>query len=60
MGTVLEFRRRAEDDRQRPVVDRDETAEVVIFPGIRVEYHTVDLSHRVMAMPAHDADPLRR
>lgn len=60
MGTVIAFQARTGDDvPSRRAKDQGE-AEVVIFPGVRVEYHTVDLSHRVMALPSHDADPIRR
>jgi len=46
MGSVLEFRapdRRCGGD-DCAVADRD--AEIIFFPGIRVEYQTIDLAHR--------------
>ncbi len=47
MGTVLSFEPAA---RNRPFVDRPEPAdacEIVIFPGVRIERHDLDLGHRL-------------
>lgn len=46
MGTILEFRPR---ERQEPRPPREPamTGEVVIYPGVRIERHEVDLSHRL-------------
>jgi hypothetical protein len=47
MGTVLEFKPLA---LLRPRQRRDEAvdaSEIVIFPGVRIERHDLDLGHRV-------------
>ena len=47
MSTVLEFRSNA---LQRPRIrsgPAGHPCEVVIFPGVRIERHEVDLSHRL-------------
>lgn len=60
MGTIIEFTGVRNEPRREPEGGASRSAEIVIFPGIRVEYHTVDLSHRVMAVHGQDRDPLRR
>jgi len=47
MGTILEFR---STDQQKDRRERPDAAsgEIVIFPGVRIERHDVDLAHRVM------------
>ncbi len=48
MSTLLEFRQATS---QRPRVRSDAVArpcEVVIFPGVRIERHDVDLAHRLI------------
>lgn len=49
MGAILEFTSRSRSgERMSPPRRQDgDGAEIVLFPGIRVEYHTIDLSHRV-------------
>lgn len=49
MGTILQFNSPARKvPRPAPVGADDELAcEVVIFPGVRIERHDLDLSHRV-------------
>jgi hypothetical protein len=49
MGTILQFNSPARKaPRPAPAGPDDEIAcEVVIFPGVRIERHDLDLSHRV-------------
>lgn len=46
MGTVLEFKPLA-TDRPRERHERVGGGEVVIFPGVRIERHDLDLGYRV-------------
>ena len=46
MSTVLEFLPR-EAARSREPIDRPLTGEIVVFPGVRIERHDLDLGHRV-------------
>lgn len=45
MGTVLNFTLGARND--RAAGDGDRACEIVIFPGVRIERHDVDLGHRL-------------
>lgn len=54
MGTVLRFRKATDDGESRAASEADRPAEIIIFPGIRYERHTLDLSHRVRSVPARD------
>lgn len=45
MGTVLHFTPASRND--RGAGDRDRACEIVIFPGVRIERHDVDLGHRL-------------
>ncbi|KAB2862879.1 MAG: hypothetical protein F9K43_19595 [Bauldia sp.] len=45
MGTVLNLILAARND--RAVGDGDRACEIVIFPGVRIERHDVDLGHRL-------------
>ena len=60
MGTVIEFRRPEREPANRRPEHYRVDAEIVIFPGVRVEYHSVDLSHRVMSVAQHDVEPTWR
>lgn len=57
MGTVhslkSSIRRNA-----RPIPPQAKRGEVVIFPGVRIERHDLDLSHRVSATAGDDFDGL--
>ncbi|CAN5366391.1 hypothetical protein BH10PSE9_BH10PSE9_08580 [soil metagenome] len=46
MGTIVEMKAAAAR-RERPAAKAGEKGEVVIFPGVRIERHDIDLSHRV-------------
>jgi hypothetical protein len=48
MSTVLEFRQLATArPRQRRGIGTAHVGEIVIFPGVRIERHDLDLGHRV-------------
>lgn len=47
MGTVLPFKSRARDPSASDPQIGQSIAEIVIFPGVRIERQMVDLSHRV-------------
>lgn len=53
MSTVLEFRPRA---KARPSERSDAPAvgEIVIFPGVRIERHDLDLGHRIRNSAGRD------
>ncbi len=44
MGTVLEFKA---SPTARPRQDGTAKGEIVIFPGVRIERHDLDLAHRI-------------
>lgn len=46
MGTILHFET-AERDPARNRPSSDAPCEIVIFPGVRIERHDIDLSHRL-------------
>jgi hypothetical protein len=46
MGTIVEMKS-APARRDRPAAKAEGKGEVVIFPGVRIERHDIDLSHRV-------------
>ena len=52
MGSLLKLNAGLRRYAPKPRPQR-ETCEIVIFPGVRIERHAVDLSHRV-AEPAGD------
>ena len=64
MGTVLklaDFSRRESKSVGEHDVPSEEGAEIVIFPGVRVEYHSIDLSARVKRpSKAELQDPKRK
>jgi hypothetical protein len=47
MSTVLEFRPPATAKPRRRHGDESAVGEIVIFPGVRIERHDLDLGHRV-------------
>lgn len=46
MGTILSYRR-LERRTRREGRRKDDACEIVIFPGVRIERHDLDLSHRL-------------
>ena len=46
MSTVLQFRQ--SPLRPRATMSPPSSCEVVIFPGVRIERHEVDLAHRLL------------
>ncbi|MGE0584733.1 MAG: hypothetical protein AB7O39_06300 [Flavobacteriaceae bacterium] len=49
MGSVLEFKtpdRRGSGNHCSIGHTDDHDAEIILFPGIRIEYQTIDLAHR--------------
>jgi hypothetical protein len=52
MGTVLPFRTVARA-RLGGSEDANRPCEIVIFPGVRIERHDLDLSHRVRDAAGH-------
>jgi hypothetical protein len=46
MSTVLQFRQIPQ--RPRAIVGATKPCEVVIFPGVRIERHEVDLAYRLL------------
>jgi hypothetical protein len=46
MGTVLTFATQDQADPRRTRRKRKQRCEIVIFPGVRIERHDLDLSHR--------------
>ena len=44
MGTVLEFKA---SPTARPRQDVTSDGEIIIFPGVRIERHDLDLAHRI-------------
>ncbi|MCB1487913.1 MAG: hypothetical protein KDJ88_10700 [Bauldia sp.] len=47
MATILTFPPPRADGIRSPRTDRADTCEIVIFPGVRIERHDVDLSYRL-------------
>jgi hypothetical protein len=47
MSTVLEFRPPATAKPRQRRVATDHVGEIVIFPGVRIERHDLDLGYRV-------------
>jgi len=47
MGTVLQFRPQAKTALAEANASDGQGCEVVIFPGVRIERHDLDLAHRV-------------
>jgi hypothetical protein len=48
MSTVLQFRQSPQRPRgPRAIIGPPKPCEVVIFPGVRIERHDVDLAHRL-------------
>jgi len=46
MSIVVEFKRPASSAPRRPN-DPTATGQIVIFPGVRIERHELDLGHRI-------------
>lgn len=47
MGTILRFRAPSRKAEQQTVPDEDSAGEIVIFPGVRIERHELDLAYRL-------------
>jgi hypothetical protein len=56
MGTVLNFKSSAGTARSRPAAGDRRNCEIVIFPGVRIERHDLDLdlSHRLRDSAGRD------
>lgn len=48
MGTVVRFDASLRRDRRGSAREAGATGEIVIFPGVRIERHHVDLGHRLL------------
>lgn len=61
MGTVLRFRPSVRPPAAGRAPGQEPVCEVVIFPGVRIERHDVDLSHRLRdSAGRHDFDGIGR
>jgi hypothetical protein len=47
MGTVLSFTTEAREPQRRRRDAKRKQCEIVIFPGVRIERHELDLGHRL-------------
>ena len=47
MGTLLQFSGEGRAPIRGPRAGRDSGCEIIIFPGVRIERHDVDLDHRL-------------
>jgi hypothetical protein len=47
MSTILEFKARENGGRRRPPTGGEPEGEIVIFPGVRMERHALDLGYRL-------------
>ena len=56
MSTVLQFRQSLQ--RPRTIAGVTKPCEVVIFPGVRIERHEVDLAHRLLDSAGKNFDDL--
>ena len=53
MGTVLRFRASVRKDTERAASENAGDCEIVIFPGVRIERHGLDLGHRLRDSAGH-------
>lgn len=54
MGTVLHFKASAKTAITRVAAGDRDDCEIVIFPGVRIERHGLDLSHRLRDSAGRD------
>jgi hypothetical protein len=54
MGTILHFKAWANTSPASAAVRERRNCEIVIFPGVRIERHDLDLSHRLRDSAGRD------
>lgn len=47
MGTIIQFDASTREAVRRREADGERPCEIVIFPGVRIERHDLDLGHRI-------------